>query len=75
MTKQDRQLAKAVNFGLIYGQSARGLVRYAKSSHGVELSERRANEIHERFFRAYPGLARRVWHAGTRWPRRIPKDS
>ena len=60
VTKQDRQLAKAVNFGLIYGQSARGLVRYAKSSYGVELSERRANDIRERFFRAYTGLTR--WH-------------
>jgi len=60
VTKQDRQLAKAVNFGLIYGQSARGLVRYAKSSYGVELSETRAHEIRDRFFRAYTGLAR--WH-------------
>ena len=60
VTKQDRQLAKAVNFGLIYGQSARGLVRYAKSSYGVELSEKRAHEIRDRFFRAYAGLAR--WH-------------
>jgi DNA polymerase-1 len=60
VTKQDRQLAKAVNFGLIYGQSARGLVRYAKSSYGVELPERRAHEIRDKFFRAYTGLAR--WH-------------
>lgn len=60
VTKQDRQLAKAVNFGLIYGQSARGLVRYAKSSYGVELSEKRAHEIRDRFFGAYAGLAR--WH-------------
>ena len=29
VTKSDRQLAKAVNFGLLYGQSAPGLVRYA----------------------------------------------
>jgi DNA polymerase-1 len=60
VTKEDRQLAKAVNFGLLYGQSARGLVRYAKASYGVELSETRAHEIRDRFFRAYAGLQR--WH-------------
>lgn len=60
VTKDDRQLAKAVNFGLLYGQSARGLVRYAKASYGVELSEKRAHEIRDRFFRAYGGLQR--WH-------------
>ena len=26
VSKEDRQLAKAVNFGLLYGQKARGLV-------------------------------------------------
>ena len=26
ISKEDRQLAKAVNFGLLYGQSAKGLV-------------------------------------------------
>jgi DNA polymerase I len=60
VSKEDRQLAKAVNFGLIYGQSAGGLVRYAKTSYGVELGERRAQAIRERFFKAYTGLER--WH-------------
>jgi DNA polymerase-1 len=60
VTKEDRQIAKAVNFGLLYGQSARGLVRYAKTSYGVTLSEDRAREIRERFFGAYIGLSR--WH-------------
>ena len=56
VTKEDRQLAKAVNFGLLYGQSARGLVRYAKASYGVELAEARARVIRDRFFSAYPKL-------------------
>lgn len=61
VTKEDRQLAKAVNFGLIYGQGASGLVKYAKSGYGVDLDEARAQEIRVRFFDAYPALAR--WHA------------
>lgn len=60
VTKDDRQLAKAVNFGLIYGQSAAGLVDYAKSSYGVTMTEGEAERIREKFFRAYKGLAK--WH-------------
>jgi DNA polymerase-1 len=56
VTKDDRQLAKAVNFGLLYGQGARGLVSYAKASYGVDLTEERARVIRDRFFSAYPKL-------------------
>jgi DNA polymerase-1 len=60
VTKDDRQLAKAVNFGLLYGQSARGLVKYAASSYGVTLDEGDAQEIRAKFFRTYGAL--RQWH-------------
>ena len=64
VTKEDRQLAKAVNFGLLYGQSAKGLVAYAKKAYGVEMEYDRAREIHGRFFSAYNGL--RKWHERSR---------
>src|SRR4051794_18369785 len=35
VTKEERQLAKAVNFGLLYGQGAKGLQDYAASSERV----------------------------------------
>jgi DNA polymerase I len=35
VTKQERKLAKAVNFGLLYGMSPGGLRNYARSSYGV----------------------------------------
>ena len=60
VTKEDRQLAKAVNFGLLYGQSAKGLVKYAASSYGVTLSEDDAQKIRAKFFRTYGHL--RQWH-------------
>jgi DNA polymerase-1 len=60
VTKSDRQLAKAVNFGLLYGQSAKGLVRYAATSYGVTLAEDQATEIRQAFFRTYSHL--RQWH-------------
>jgi DNA polymerase I-like protein with 3'-5' exonuclease and polymerase domains len=64
VTKQDRQLAKAVNFGLLYGQSPRGLVRYAKSAFEVDLTYEEAVSLHEKFFAAYKGLKK--WHEEAR---------
>ena len=39
VTKDDRQLAKAINFGLFYGQQVGGLVRSAKSSYDITITE------------------------------------
>ena len=64
VTKADRQLAKAVNFGLLYGQSAAGLVRYARTTYGVELTEAAAAAIRRQFFKHYRGLA--AWHRSAR---------
>jgi DNA polymerase I-like protein with 3'-5' exonuclease and polymerase domains len=60
VTKDDRQISKSCNFGLLYGQSAKGLVRYAASSYGVTLEEDEAEEIRRAFFRTYGAL--RQWH-------------
>jgi DNA polymerase-1 len=57
----DRQLAKAVNFGLIYGMGAKRFRRNARSTFGVELTEAEAERYRAAFFAAYPALAR--WHA------------
>ena len=64
VTKQDRQLAKAVNFGLLYGQSPRGLVKYARSGFEVDLTYDEAVSLHEKFFGTYQGLKR--WHEEAR---------
>lgn len=60
ISKQDRQLAKALNFGLLYGMGAESLRSYALANYGVTLTPNEAAELRERFFRAYPGLRR--WH-------------
>ena len=60
VTKGDRQLSKAVNFGLLYGQSAPGLVRYAATSYGVTMTGDQATDIRLAFFRSYSRL--RQWH-------------
>jgi DNA polymerase-1 len=64
VTKADRQTGKAASFGLLYGQSAPGLVRYAASSYGVQLELDQAEQIRRQFFRTYGHL--RQWHGESR---------
>jgi DNA polymerase-1 len=58
--KEDRKLAKAVNFGLLYGQRARGLREYARDSYGTDITLEEAALYKRRFFETYPGL--KSWH-------------
>ncbi len=60
---EQRRLAKAVNFGLLYGQGPRGLAAYSKSSYGVEMTENEARRARDAFFISYHGLA--VWQQET----------
>jgi DNA polymerase-1 len=60
VSKAERQLAKAVNFGLLFGLGAKGLRGYARSNYGLDLTEAEARRYRKEFFAAYPGLAR--WH-------------
>ena len=64
VTKQHRQLAKALNFGLLYGMGARGFRQYAKGQYGLSLTEKEAKSYRDAFFQTYPGLA--AWHRKIR---------
>lgn len=64
VTKDHRQLAKALNFGLLYGMGARGFRQYAKGQYGLDLSEHEARRYQDAFFKTYPGLA--AWHQRVR---------
>lgn len=50
VTSEQRRNAKAVNFGIIYGQSAFGL------SQNLGISRREAADIIEQYFKQYPGI-------------------
>jgi DNA polymerase-1 len=52
VTSNQRRNAKAVNFGIIYGQSAFGL------SQSLDIPRREAAEIIEQYFAQYPGIKR-----------------
>ena len=58
--KGERKLAKAVNFGLLYGMSPGGLRGYAGSNYGVEMTQKEADRYWRDFFETYPGP--KGWH-------------
>jgi len=57
---QERQAAKAVNFGLIFAMGAAGLKGYAEQSYGVEMTLEQAEQFRNSFFKAYTGMDK--WH-------------
>jgi DNA polymerase-1 len=60
ITKEDRQLAKGINFGLTYGMSCWGLQRTLKASYGIAITERDAERFRDNFLASYSGI--RSWH-------------
>ena len=60
ITKDERQAAKAVNFGLVFGMGGAGLQAYAADVYGVNLTLEEANLFRMRFFRGYKGVE--AWH-------------
>lgn len=64
VTKNDRQLAKAVNFGLLYGAGAETFKKVAKSDYGIEITSQEAVNFRNKFFDLYKGVKR--WHELTK---------
>lgn len=58
VTREHRQLAKALNFGLAFGMGAKSFAQYAKSGYGVELTETEAKQHRAKFLRNYAGVKR-----------------
>jgi DNA polymerase-1 len=56
VTKDERQLAKAVNFGLLFGQGPKGLSAFAQKKFGVTMSLEEAAAYRVAWFTAYPAI-------------------
>ncbi len=59
VTKSDRQFAKAINFGFLFGLGARKFSHYAKKSYKVDVTEDEAEEAVSVFRETYSGY--REW--------------
>src|ERR671911_1615471 len=65
VSKEDRKLAKAVNFGLLYGMGPAGLRHYARGSYGVEMTSEEAEHYWRGLFLGPPGVEGRA-HPGEK---------
>lgn len=71
ISKVERQAAKAVNFGLVFGMGAQGLKAYAADTYGTEMTMEEAELFRERYFKAYQGVA--SWHQAIK--KTLPGES
>ena len=64
VTKEERKLAKAVNFGFLYGMYPKKFQAYAFESFDMEVSLAEAELYRKQYFEEFPGLLR--WHERQR---------
>jgi DNA polymerase I-like protein with 3'-5' exonuclease and polymerase domains len=62
VTSEQRQAAKPVNYGAIYGIGPVTLAEDAFDNYGIEMTELEAKGALERFFETYRGYNDRRWH-------------
>jgi DNA polymerase-1 len=72
VSKTERQIAKGINFGMLFGSGAKGLQAFCKSSYGVDLSLAQADKARTAFFTSYPGLS--AWQGNTRKAAELAKQ-
>lgn len=60
ITNEDRTHAKALNFGFVFGMSAKSFIDYAFNAYGVMFTIQEAAELRKKFFDLYPEAA--AWH-------------
>lgn len=59
VTEAERQTAKALNFGLLYGMGAERLAEQTTDQYGMPTTEQEAEDLKFNFFRNYGGI--RSW--------------
>jgi len=64
VTKDQRQIAKSANFGLLYGSGAKGLRNYAGAM-GIQMPLEEAALIRDKFHQAYQGIHKWQQKNGT----------
>lgn len=60
VTSEERKLAKAVNFGFLYGMGWEKFIEYARDNYEVHVTEAEAKAYRKAFFRKWPKLL--PWH-------------
>jgi DNA polymerase-1 len=64
VTKEERYIAKSINFGLSYSKGSGGLQANLRED-GIEIDKGRAGEYIRAFFKSYPRVSEYMDRAGT----------
>jgi DNA polymerase-1 len=64
ISKEERKMAKAVNFGFLYGMGWRKFAVYADEKYQTKVTDEEAKAYRKAFFEQYPSLE--SWHARQR---------
>jgi uracil-DNA glycosylase family 4 len=64
VTKEQRKMAKAVNFGFVYGMWWKKFGIYARDNYGVHVTDNESKRFRARYFETYSGLE--PWHGRQR---------
>ncbi|MBX0313253.1 MAG: hypothetical protein JHC31_16070 [Sulfurihydrogenibium sp.] len=59
VNKEERQISKSANFGLLYGMSGKTFAKYVYVNSGIALSESEGEYIKHKWLEAYPLIARK----------------
>lgn len=65
MNEKERNDAKAINFGYVFGMSAKSYVGYAYTNYGVSVTQQESTNLRTAYFKLYPELAKKhseVWN-------------
>ncbi|MGB1699015.1 MAG: DNA polymerase, partial [Nannocystaceae bacterium] len=63
ISDRERKLAKAINFGFLFGMGPRRFQSYAEASYDIALTSDEARAARAAFLRTYPGID--AWHQRT----------
>jgi DNA polymerase-1 len=66
VTKQQRNIAKSINFGLNYGMGASGLKDKLKIDVGIDVTEEEAQRLKKVFQKLYPNVTKYLFNAGEK---------
>ena len=64
VTGEQRQMAKGINFGFVYGATADGFQRLVEHDYNLHLSLDECRDFREKYFKLYPGLV--SWYDRTK---------
>lgn len=70
ITSAERNMAKAVNFGLLYGMGAEGLQIYARNNFGTNMTLEEAEKARQVFFETYSSIKDRYHKRISNTPER-----